>query len=292
MSGIINRQELERIEGTVAYETPMYSDNPDRPVIMPPQVERKGIWTKDGDHPAEFLSAQSLGYCTVQNSTVVQAMDDIAYDKGISLEVNHASYYKGKTMVNFFLPGEDFKVPGDSSVIKPGILWTTDFGGGGANEWEPSSFRGACSNGQVFKTNLAKSVKRKHYGQITERDIYIMVAKAFDLLDTAVQVIKLTSSMAAMTEVSDDQIEAYLKRLEKKTAKKYHERMAAVVQDNVNQLGQNAWAVTQGISEMYTHHMKTPSHGGTKLAWRDKAIDDLLASVGVKELVHATITGR
>ena len=139
------------------------------------------------------------------------------------------------------------------------------------------------------KMNLADTVIQRHVGNIEYQDIYEMVSRAFNRLSDAVEIIKVTTYTAATTAVTDDDIEAFLKSIEDRTAKKHRDKMAEVVADNVRTLGHSAWGVTQGITEMFHHHMDAPEHGGTKLAWRDYAVDKLLESVGVASKVRATV---
>jgi len=288
MAGIGNKTKLDHVAGIEVNERPVYSASPDNYGGHLQKLPRKAIWVKEPEYASEFLSVQDKSFATIHNADVFRAMDEVAYDKGLDLEVQKATYSSGKTMVNFYLPGEEFKVPGDNSPIKPGLFTTNHFGGGGSLRFLPSSVRDWCSNGQISKTDLAVAISRRHVGVIKYDDIYVMVCHAFDRLDDAVSVIKLTAEISAGTRVTDEQLESFLVSLESKVAKKYQEKLVDVVLDNVNQLGYNAWGVTQGISEMCEHHM---TNEGTKLAWRDNAIESLLASVGVAEKVLVA-TGR
>ena len=289
MSGLSNRTALEHVANIEVEEHPIYGASPDNYEGHLQRLPKKAIWVKEPECGSDFLSVQDPMYTTIHNEDIFRAMDEVAYDKGLNLKVDRATYHKGKTMVNFFLPDEEFKVPGDPSPIRPGLFNINDFGGGSAWKLLPSSVSMWCSNGMMVKQDLAAALSRRHVGVIEYVDVYLMVAAAFQRLDTAVQLIKLTTSISAVTAVTDEQIAAFLKGMEEKVAKKYQDKLAKVIQENVTALGQTAWGVTQGITEMYTHHMDAPEHGGTKLAWRDNAVDSLLRSVGVAEQVKVRI---
>jgi len=282
MNGISNKTKLDHVAGIEVEERPVYSASPDNFRNHLQELPRKAIWVKEPDCASRFLSVQDQTFATVHNTDVFRAMDEVAYDKGLDLEVQKATYLGGKTMAYFFLPGEEFTVPGDPSVIKPGVLAANHFGGGGKLRFLPTSLRDWCVNGQISKVDLAEAVGRVHRGTISYEEIYYMVSKSFDRLADAVETMKLIAEISAGTSVTDEQIEAFILSLENKTAKKYQDKLVDVVLDNVDQLGYNAWGVTQGISEMCEHHM---TNEGTKVAWRDNAIESLLASVGVKEQV-------
>lgn len=285
-----NSDKLEYTGNLEVVEMPIYGASPSNYRRHIQKLPRKAIWVRDADGGEEFLESVTERYTTIQNFDAFRAVSEVAYDKGINLSVQKSTYYRGKTMTNFQLPDESFTVPGDKSPITPGIFNVNDFGGGSSWKLFPGAVSDWCSNGMIMgKMNLADTVIQRHVGNIEYQDIYEMVSRAFNRLSDAVEIIKVTTYTAATTAVTDDDIEAFLKSIEDRTAKKHRDKMAEVVADNVRTLGHSAWGVTQGITEMFHHHMDAPEHGGTKLAWRDYAVDKLLESVGVASKVRATV---
>ena len=285
-----NKEKLEYTGNLHVVEMPVYGASPSNNRKHLQTLPRKAIWVGHPTGQEEFLEVRTQRFTTIQNYDIFKAIADVAYDKGLNLQVQKSVYYNGKTTTNFLLPDAAFESPGDGDKLTPGIFHKNDFGGGGANVFDPSCLKDWCSNGMVFGYHsLADPVVQRHVGEINEAVIYGLVETAFDRLDTAVHVIRATAHISAATVVSDEDIVVFLKGLEEKTAKKYQEKLAEVVQDNISNLGQNAWGVIQGVSEMYQHHMNAPEHGGTKLAWRDRTIDDFLATVGVKEKVKVAV---
>ena len=289
MSGIINKQKLEYLENIEVEAQKLYSQAPDADPGNLENVPKVAIWHREPGSDFEFLSAQDPKFAIIQNRDIFRAMDEVAFDKGVKLEVDYAGYHRGRTMVNFIIPDAEFNVPGDSSAIKPGILTGNHYGGGGSVQHLPSSVRGVCSNGMILKTDLAAATKRKHFGIIDYKDIYEMTALALNNLEDAVALMKLTAEVSARTMVSDEQVIALLEQIEKGVAKKYHETLTSVIDANLQELGHNAWGMVQGVSELYQHHLKGDSFNGGKLRWRDNSIEKVLREAGVSREVKVLI---
>jgi len=284
MAGITNINRLEEVNSIVVQTAQVHCDNPNGVAEVLP---KKAIYTNTGDGGGyEFLGVRDNKFAVVQNQMLFESFNDASYDLGIDLEVDRATYHpNGATRVDFIFPGREYTVPGDDSKVVPGISTSNHFNGGGKIKGLPFNKRLVCSNRMTMNFyDLASAVSRMHVGQIKRVDLYDIAAQVLQNADDALEVIQLTTTIAAQKHVTDEQVSHFLDSVEKKMAKKYHELVRNVVTDNMNTIGQTAWGFIQGISEVYEHHMDQTRN---REEWRDNTINEFLQSSGVVQEVMA-----
>lgn len=290
MSTIKNFHRLQTVRSTNCLVSTVFSPHPERgPETPMGQVEHKGIWVKAGERDAEFLGVRSSEYTVVNNRDLFQAVEDASYDLGLDLEVHRASYYKkGRTQVDFLLPGSSYKIKGDKSPIIPGFSAGNHYNGGSSVTFPPFQLREVCTNGMVAKTyDLVDVVEKQiHIGIIEYNDIYEMVARTLQNVGRAVEVNMLIANLSIATSMTDEDLNKWLDVIEKSAGKRKGEAARRVLTDSVETLGPNVWAVAQGISEVYEHEMK---HSRSREDWRDREINNLLEEMGVLQEVRVTI---
>lgn len=231
-----------------------------------------------------FLAALSGKYALVKNSELLSALDLAASEAGANLRPQSARYFNGRSEVVLELPGFEYQPPGDPSNTTPTINLYNDYRGGLALNLFAGAIRGICTNGMVFGHVLTRR-RRVHTGRV-QQEIMAYAQEAVNGIADAALAAKLTAEFAVEHKLTDEAVNEWLDRLEEGTAKKYQASLTRAVDENLRALGQNAWGLTQAISEVATHTMPTSN---ASVDWRDAWVDKVLDGLGVTSGVRAAV---
>lgn len=230
------------------------------------------------DHNGHQCAAVSDRYTLVQNRTLAEVLKDVLFDKGItSIDRGRCLYSNGRTRFDVHLPDTAFKVEGDPSNQMSTIQIGNDYGGGGSILVRMGVFRTICTNGMIAFTR-GETMRVKHVGLLGYDQLYPLMMKALERQLAVAEKQREVAGLLASTAVPAQ----WVNNLLEETAKRYRSGLERALQRNTNELGNNSWAVTQAISEVATHEMRT---GWAAETWATKAVQNLIDEINTPALV-------
>lgn len=225
-------------------------------------------------------------YRLVTNGDLVAAMDLASDELGIDIEAGHGRYYNGRAQYTMYL-GDEYRVPGDASGLRPQIVIGNSYGGKASLSGKAGVYRLVCTNGMI----AGKVVRADYQRHIGEFDLLPFVCNLMSAVIQRAEEHKQIAIVAANTEfntkvneVLDEAIKAerernrkFIQDLAENTPKKYHRQLRGAILENRRELGNTVWAISQAIAEVATHDMQ----GWSADTWQHKQTDRLFALAGV-----------
>lgn len=242
------------------------------------------------DESDEPLATVTDKYTLVQHREVISALDLAADARGLSLEPTEAHYINGRLVTKFEVPGYEMQVGTDPSQTKLTINVHNDYKGEGGLAVLIGWFRMICSNGLVIG-EVAASNKRRHVGNINVGEFMsTAVNKAVGRFEAERLIAQTLAEhrypLAAWNPASRD---VAAKRVRKAktdgttpdivdliladTAERYHDDLNRAVRENVREIGENLWALSQAVAEIATHRMQQRADGSTLTRGFNSAAD-------------------
>jgi hypothetical protein len=237
------------------------------------------------------IAVKSASYSLISNTHLVGVAERAAAHNPLvgDLVVNDARYARGRTEIGFRFPGLEFTPDGDKSAIVPLMYFENDYTGGFALRAGVAIERQWCSNRARLTQRLAQ-MKRVHRGLSedetnTTLDEFVNAALGSVASETAY--LKDLITAACGTELPAGWSDTWIERVCGETSKRYHEAFGRNVEKNLGEIGNNAWAWVNGISQTFEHDMPASVGGSFGLVdWRDRWTRLPLNDLGVYETVN------
>ena len=223
-----------------------------------------------GEHVIDTVTDQ---YELISNSALLDAVDRAADIVGLPELVvagGHLDRANGRTSMALRLTDGGIIVPGDTSISQRQLLLENNYAGRGRVGLAGQIEREVCTNG--MRAFVVEAEQRKVHIGIEDLDewalevvsIFAGKSSVFDMLT------EIASKASWSPKVKGE-------ALVKTAPARYRERFTAAIKANTHDLGFNAWAAMQAVTEMATHDMKDTV---TARKWSDAAIEKVLADIG------------